>query len=58
MARFATGDFRFKKSSISGESTQMAAIAPAPQTVAFTVNPRSDIRPLPTPEATARVTAS
>ena len=58
MARSVTGDFRFRKPSISGERTQAATIAPTPQSVAFTVSLRSDIRPLPAPETTACVTAS
>ena len=58
MPRFAEGDFRFKKPSISGEASPTTTIAPAPQSIAFTVNLRSDIRSLPAPETTACVTAS
>ena len=58
MPRSAKGDFRFKKPSISGETATTAAIAPAPQNIAFTVNLRSEIRSLPARETTACVTAS
>ena len=58
MVRSAMGDFRFRKPSIRGAATPTAAIATVPQSMAFTVSLRSDIRSLPARATTACVTAS